>query len=206
MTAVKVFLCGEGSNELGSRCGLANYQDDSKPGVIETLLRRVQAHGWEVRGAMQWKGITKLRGPRRRMPREEQNVLGLVFAAKKQRARVLAFVRDADDDKNRPKVIDDAIGKAKETFPEVEVIGGAAVPVLAGWMLAMLGEYGTERLGKEAARSKLVELKVPSKDTAAMVEIAAKVAVEKLPNDATSLKVWLTRANAVLPRLVKAAS
>ena len=39
-----------------------------------------------------------------------------------------------------------------------------------------------------------------------MVEIAAKVAVEKLPKDATSLKVWLARANAVLPLLVEADS
>jgi hypothetical protein len=206
MSGVKVFLCGEGSNELGSRCGLPNYQDDSQPGVIETLLRRVQAHGWEVHGAIQWKGIIKLRGPRRRIPREEQNVLGLVFAAKKKRARVLAFVRDADDDKNRPKVIADAIGKAKETFPEVEVIGGAAVPVLEGWILAMRGEHGTEKLGKAAARSKLVELKIPSKDSAAMVDVAAKVALEKLPEDATSLKAWQARANDVLPALVKAAS
>jgi hypothetical protein len=155
---------------------------------------------------MQWKGITKLRGPRRRIPREEQNVLGLVFAAKKQRARVLAFVRDADDDKNRPKMIDDAIGKAKETFPEVEVIGGAAVPVLEGWILAMLGERGSEKLGKVAAQSKLVELKVPSQDTAAMVDIVAKVTLEKLPKDAASLMAWLARANDVLPPLVIAAS
>jgi hypothetical protein len=203
MSVVKVFLCGEGSNELGSRCGSPNYQDDSKPGVIETLLRRVQDQGWEVDGAIQWKGITKLRGPRRRIPREEQNVLGLVFTSKKKRARVLAFVRDADDDKQRPKVIAAAIDKAKEKFPDVEVIGCAAVPVLEAWILAMQGEHGTENLSKAAAQSKLSELKPPS--TAAMVEIATSVTLEKLPKDATSLRAWLTRANDVLPPLVSAA-
>ena len=205
MSVVKVFLCGEGSNELGSRCGSPNYQDDSKPGVIETLLRRVQDQGWEVDGAIQWKGITKLRGPRRRIPREEQNVLGLVFTAKKKRARVLAFVRDADDDKQRPKVIAAAIDKAKEKFPDVEVIGCAAVPVLEAWILAMQGEHGTENLSKAAAQSKLSEVKPPSNDTAAMVEIATSVTLEKLPKDATSLRAWLTRANYVLPPLVSAA-
>jgi hypothetical protein len=205
MSVVKVFLCGEGSNELGSRCGSPNYQYDSKPGVIETLLRGVQDQGWEVDGAIQWKGITKLRGPRMRIPREEQNVLGLVFTAKKKRARVLAFVRDADDDKQRPKVIAAAIDKAKEKFPDVEVIGGAAVPVLEAWILAMQGEHGTENLSKAAAQSKLSELKPPSNDTAAMVEIATSVTLEKLPKDATSLRAWLTRANDVLPPLVSAA-
>ena len=37
---VKVFLCGEGRNELGSRCGHPAYQTDAEPGVLHALLRR----------------------------------------------------------------------------------------------------------------------------------------------------------------------
>ena len=203
MSEVSVYLGGEGKNELGSRCGDPIYQDDSKPGVVQTLLRGVQATGWSVIGATKWCQITKLRakGP---TPSDEKNVLGLVYEAKRAGAQVMAFVRDADDDRDRPKVIDAAIEESRAKFPEVEVVGGAAIPVLEAWILAMQGEHGTESLRKTAAQSKLVAKGV--KDTDAMVEVAARILRDKLPKDATSLNAWLGRANEVLPRLVEAAS
>jgi hypothetical protein len=81
MSEVRVYLGGEGRNELGSRCGDPIYQDEGSLGVIETLLRRVQASGWAVIGAKKWCRIVKLRskGP---TPREERNVLGLIYEAK----------------------------------------------------------------------------------------------------------------------------
>jgi hypothetical protein len=203
VSEVKVFLGGEGGNELGSRCGDPTYQDGGNLGVIETLLRGVQSTGWSVIGAKKWCQIRKLRskGP---TPREERNVLGLAHEAERAQARVLAFVRDADDDRNRPKVIADAIGRAEDLFPKVTIIGSVAIPVLEGWILAMLGEHGTEKLGKAAAQSKLVAKGIARRDTGAMVNAATKVALDRLPKDATSLRAWLTRAEEVLPLLVKA--
>ena len=205
MSEVGVYLGGEGNNELGSRCGDPVYQNDSKPGVVATLLRGVQQTGWTVVGARKWCQIHKLRakGP---TPADKQNVMGLVFEAKRAKAQVVAFVRDADDDKHRPKIIADAIGEAKAAFPEVEMIGGTAIPVLESWVLAMQGEHRTESLSKAAAQSNLEKKGISSKDTDALVGVAAKVVPDRLPDDATSLAAWLTTAREVLPRLVQDAS
>jgi mannose/fructose-specific phosphotransferase system component IIA len=205
MSEVSVYLGGEGNNELGSRCGDPVYQEDSKPGIIEILLRGVQPTGWNVVGARKWCQIRKLRakGP---TPADGQNVLGLVVEAKRAQAQVVAFVRDADDDKHRAKIIADAIRRANAAWPEVEVIGGTAIPVLEAWILAMQGEHRTESLGKAAAQSKLEQKGISAKDTDAMVDVAAKVVFDKLPKDATSFRAWLATATGVLPRLVRNAS
>jgi len=202
MSQVGVFLGGEGRNELGSWSGHPPYQDSSFPGVIETLLRRVQDEGWQVVGAAKWIDIRKLRatGP---TPNEERNVLGLVLEAKRAGSRVLAFVRDADDDRQRPKTIDDAIVKSKEAYPEIEVIGGTAIPVLEAWILALLGEHHTESLGKAAAQTKLTKKGIEDKDTKAMVEAITDSNIRNLPADANSLNRWLRTAEDVLHPLVR---
>ena len=205
MSEVKVYLGGEGANELGSRCSDSIHQDASHPGVIETLLHRVQTEGWMVIGAMKWCRIRKLRskGP---SPNEERNILGLMVEAKRAKAQVLAFVRDSDNEKERPKVIAAAIDKAKLEFPDIEVIGGTAIPVLEGWILAMLGERKTESLSRAGAQAKVVDRGLAAKDTSAMVHATANFSIDKLPEDATSLRGWLDRARQVLPPLVGVAS
>ena len=205
MSEVSVYLGGEGQNELGSHCGDPVYQDDSKSGVVETLLRGVQPTGWTVIGATKWCQIRKLRATGA-SPNEARNVLGLVYEATRAGARVLAFLRDANGDQRRPQIIADAINEAKTKFPNVDVIGGAAIPVLEAWILAIQGEHATEKLHKAAAQSKLVEKGIASKDTGAMVDVAAKIVRANLPGDAASLHAWLARADEVLPRLVGAAS
>jgi hypothetical protein len=197
VSEAQVFLAGEGPNELESWCGDPVYQNAEFPGVIETLLDRVQAQGWAVIGACKWCQIRKFRakGP---TPNESQNVLGLTYAAKRAGAKILVFVRDADDCKERPRQIELAIQTAEKTFPEVTIVGGTAVPVLEGWILAMLNERDTEDLGKKAAQTRLEVKGIPPKNTRAMIDIAAKVVPENLPADATSLCRWMARAKEIL--------
>lgn len=204
MSEVHVFLGGEGRNELGSRAGPPPHQTDESPGVVAALLRRCHAEGWRVVGATAWKNITKLRakGP---TLREEQNVLGLVLEAKRARAHVVAFVRDADGAPERATIIDGAIAKAREKFPEVEVIGGTAVPVLEGWLLALRGQRGTEELSKVAAQTRLKEDGIPPKDTPAMVTVIEDSTLDGVPEDAVGLRRWIGVAREVLPRRVQAA-
>jgi len=133
-------------------------------------------------------------------------VLGLIYEAKRAEARVVAFVRDSDGDVDRPGVIAEAIGKAQQEFPDVDVIGGTAIPVLESWVLAMLGERKTENLGKAAAQAKVVEKGIAAKDTSAMARAAADFSLDGLPEDAASLRAWLARARQVLPPAVSAAS
>lgn len=198
MNQARVFLGGEGQNELGSRLGHPAYQSNEAPGVVEALLRRVRPSGWTVIGACKWCEIRKLRarGP---SPQDEQNVLGLTLEAARARADVLAFTRDAEDDKGRPRVIAKALAQAQEQFPAVALIGAAAVPVLEGWILALQGETGTESLRQAAAQSLLGRKGIEDKNTRMMVEVVAKADLRAIPKDARSLHGWLARAETALP-------
>ena len=203
MSEVGVYLGGEGRNELGSRATDPVRQNDDQPGVIATLLRVVQPDGWHVAGAIPWRKIKKYRAGR--SPGEERNVLGLVQEAVRANAEVVAFVRDADDNTERPKVIDAAMDKAKQLFPAVDIIGDTAIPVLEGWILAIVGEHGTEKLSKSRAQSRLEQLGVARKETAGMVRVACGASPEGLPQDARRLRRWLATARDVLPRRVQEA-
>jgi hypothetical protein len=200
-----VFLGGEGRNELGTRAAEPAHQTDSEPGVIVALLSQVRDVGWSVTGACTWKSIVKLRatGP---TPNEERNVLGLVHEARRAKAAVVAFIRDANGDAERSQVLEAAIAKAASLFPTVRVIGGATIPVLEGWLLALLGTTKTEELSKTGAQRKLSKKGIAAKDTEAMVSAVSNAGLARIPPDAVSLRNWLERAKAVLSRARRAES
>jgi hypothetical protein len=77
-----------------------------------------------------------------------------------------------------------------------------AIPTLEGWILALLGENGTEDLGPKRVEAVLVEKGVARKNGLAMVQVVANADLDKMPRDARSLSVWLARARQVLPALV----
>ena len=93
----RVFLVGEGENELGSRAGAPAYQSDKHPGVLFTLLSRVQPNGWIVGGAREWKSIRKYQA-RSAVHEDTRHVLGAAIDAKEAGCdRIVArsaFVRD----------------------------------------------------------------------------------------------------------------
>lgn len=102
---IKVFLGGEGSNELGTRW---HRPMGDQPGVVEALLRRVRADGWCVGGARLWKTIRKYQaGVARGAPNhgDARNVLGLVLHAYEAACELLVFVRDDDGDPDRDPAI-----------------------------------------------------------------------------------------------------
>ncbi len=194
---MKIFLGGEGSNELGSRAREPVYQSDEQPGVVQALLTKVSPSGWSVEGAIVWKSIRKFRSGDHASA-EVRNVLGLVLDAKRAGAEAVAFVRD-DDGAGRGPEIERGIERAHELFPAIGVIGGVALPVLEGWLLALSGQTKTEQLSKSAAQRHLEEQLGSSKNTAAMVACVETADLGNLPECATTLRSWLTRARAVLP-------
>ncbi len=192
---MSVLLGGEGKNELGGWAGHAVDQRDDDDGVIKALLRKAGDKPFHVVGALRWRNIPKLRahGP---SPREAQNVLGLVHEASRAQADVVAFVRDADRPRKtdeRGAVIDAAIETAAAAFPNVRIVGGVAVPVLEGWLLAALGTHGTEDLSKVAAQTRLDARAV--RTTSDMVETIDALEVDRLPPDAVSLRCWCATAH-----------
>jgi hypothetical protein len=197
--AVKVFLAGEGANELGSRAGDPAYQSDKRPGVLCVLLSRIQATGWIVDRARDWKSIRKYRACGAGHD-DTRNVLGVALDAKEARCDVLAFSRDLDRDPARREAIEEGIRLVPSAFPAApDVIGGVAVPALEGWILALLGERATEEMSPKRAQDALAAKGVARKDGAAMTRAAEAADLDRIPHDATSLHEWLARARAVLP-------
>jgi hypothetical protein len=198
-----VFLGGEGRNELGSRSGDPAYQSDSEPGVVQTLLHHVQQTGWRVIGSRSWSHIRKLRarGP---TPNEQRNVAALLLDATEAGADILAFVRDSDGDAQRVLDIDAAVGAHESRRSGLDVIGGAAIPVLEAWLLAIQGEPGAESLSKAGAKRLFRERNGFIKDTEPNVRIAQGGDLSQLPSDAHSLKTWLNKARTVFAARIPA--
>jgi hypothetical protein len=199
---VKVFLSGEGSSELGSRSGHPSYQNDERPGVLQALLARVQGPGWEVGRACDWRSIRKYRFARAEHE-DTLNVLGAALDAKEWECDVLAFSRDVDKDHARKDAIEEGIKRVPQTLANApQVIGGAAVPTLEGWILALLETRGTETLTPKRAEETLAGKGVLPKNGPAMAGVVEAADLAKIPPDATSLRAWLRRAEGVLPPLV----
>jgi hypothetical protein len=197
---LRVFVCGEGRNELGSRSGAPAFQSDMEPGVIEALLRRARDTGWEIVGALNWKRLPKLRarGP---SPDEGQQVARLMLMAQDDyQADVLAYIRDADDEK-QPRC--DAHRQGKEEgaalTPSLNVVGEIAAPSIEGWLLAMLGVSKTEEMTVTKATHLLKDRGIREKNTEDMVRVVETCPdLTKVPDDATGLRTWCSGARTAL--------
>jgi hypothetical protein len=95
---MKIFLSGEGPDDLGDWYRPPQYRS-SPPvvGILEALLHKTGATGFDIVDARIWKSIAKFRF-KPPVRGEVQNVLGLVLEAEEVGAEVLVFVRDQDGD------------------------------------------------------------------------------------------------------------
>jgi hypothetical protein len=204
---LKVFLGGEGNNDIGTRW---QQPMGEQPGVVEALLLRVRPAGWRVAGAQSWKSIHKYRaGAARDLPShgDVRNTLGLVLKAYEHDCDLLVFVRDADNDEHREHAIRSALasipalGLAAESHYgyELAVVGGVAKPKLEGWVLCLLGIAGTDAMSPARADRELLAASIESKSIARYVEVARTAA---LPRGDCSLARWLAEAAAAFRRLI----
>jgi hypothetical protein len=205
---INVFLAGEGPNELGAFGKEESFQPATEkerresPGVLEALLRHVQADGWKVTGGVRWKDIRKLQvGAGKRG--EEASVGRAHFHAQKRGCQVLAFVRDRDKSKYAHRVdeIETAIVALDGAGEGPAIIGGVAIEKLESWLVAITGKAGSEEMTRP--EETLSTLGIAGKDTEAMVNVVLNADLSRIPDDAMSLRRWLTRARAVLPPCVK---
>lgn len=189
---IRVFLAGEGANELGRWALEERYRGEAAIGCLEALLRAVTTSDWEVGGAVLWRRIRKYRAGEHRRP-ETRNVIGAALAANELGCRVLAFARDRDGSKERQRDVEEGRAKADGIGPRI--IGGVAIESLDAWVLAIRGEARTEKLDrpKELVRDRGIET------TADMVGLIESNGVSRVPDDATSLLDWVAQARSVLP-------
>jgi len=188
---VKVFLGGEGRNELGSWCGHPSYQSGDVCGVLEALLRKVKSDGWSIVGGIAWKDIRKLRA---NSPGEAErhNVRALVLKAREAGCDLVAFVRDRDGAPDRESAVMDGLREVQTGADDPIVIGGMAIEKIEGWMLALKGQHRSETHKHPEKQTK--DLGIDDKDTAEMVQTIETADFDRLPSDATSLQGWLEQA------------
>lgn len=202
---LKVFLGGEGNNDIGTRW---YHPMGDQPGVIEVLLRKVRATGWRVAGARSWQTIRKYRAGSalgKTQHADAHNVLGLVLHAYEDACEMLAFIRDHDGDALREQEIRRALerisglGFAEEYRYELAIVGGVPRPKLEGWILCLCGVAGTDDMSRARVDRELAAAEVELKSTDQYVAIAEACT---LPTGAGSLPSWLAEAETTFRRLI----
>ena len=200
---IKVFLAGEGPNELGDFGNEESFQPTgdkerrNRPGVLEALLRRVQPEGWEVTGGIRWVNLRKLKvGAGKRG--EEESVHRAHFHAKKRGCQVLAFARDQDKPRYAHRVdeIEAAMAALESAGDGPAIIGGVAIEKLESWLVAVASIRGSEAMTRP--EEALSTLGIDEKDTDAMVRHVEERGIDGVSADAASLRRWLDRARTIL--------
>jgi hypothetical protein len=193
---MKLFLAGEGSDELGEWSKELPYRrENGPPGVLEALLRRIAPEGWQITESVQWKRIRKFKSGGHRKP-EMRNVLGALLKASEAGCDAFVFLRDRDRDEDRGRDIEQALLDAPSAIPGMQLVGGIAVEELEAWVLAMKGERGSEdHADAKAALAKRHRITTCE----GMVEVIESCDLETVPPDARSFRTWVERARQVLP-------
>lgn len=207
---LNILIAGEGPNELGGWFKEVQYREESPhEGAIEALLRKAQATGWQIVDGIPWRRIRKLKARTRKVAGVQEtmstrradvhNVAAVSLRARELHCSVLAFTRDRDGRAETQEAIE--YGIAKEEVKEradLQIIGGVAIEKLESWIIALSGKHRSEDLGKARIEETLSELGIPSKDTERIVEIISNADIEKIPEDAWSLKTWIEKARTIL--------
>lgn len=190
---MKVFLCGEGPNELGSWSGHPAWQHVGRPGVLEALLRRVRRDGWEVGGGIEWKEVRAFRTPGRSRPGISARFAQLGQLARDRGCDAVVLVLDRED--THTGGLDDLDTAAAKVAFEMPGVAAMAVPCIEGWILALHGVRRSETLGAKAALARLAEHGIEPKNTAAYVLVCENDVAE----DASGLLVFLREIGSLLP-------
>jgi len=193
---VNVLLAGEGPDELGQWAEHPSYREDPpRLGILEALLRRVRDDGWRVRDGVRWKDIRHYR-PGDFRSAETRKVMRLLFRAAEQGYDVIVFSRDRDGDVQREVDVQRGIRDALEEDPSLRVVGGVAREEVEAWILALLGQQGSEAHTNPKAVLSAQPHRIGSR--AQKVEAVEGADMSRIPDDAESLHAWLERARAVL--------
>lgn len=190
MKTWRVFLAGEGANELGQWYHEAMYRQQyattHRDGVLGALLTLAGVR-YQVVGAVQWMNIRKYSAGEHRKA-EQQNLEGARRAAIESSADALVFVRDTDGDTKRQRQIESLFDELTHDEGGLRVVGGVAVKNLECWLVALDGKRDSE------SGRRLVVPGVRQKNTEDIVDFVSSATSERIAKDARSLLAWLASA------------
>ena len=193
---MRLLLAGEGSTELGDLAGDRAYRTPPlRKGVIEALVGKIAARTFEVVDGVPWKSGSLYRAGASRSA-ETRRVLGLLQDARDPKGAALVFGRDLDGHTERECDIERALEEAGSLFPTLALAGGVAINEIEAWLFALEGRHGSEAITNPDAAFTATH---PGQDHLdAKVAIVEAADLGRIPEDARSLHLWLSRARAVL--------
>jgi hypothetical protein len=194
----RVFLAGEGTNDIGSFAMSPERHDLKEAGVVGALLRKIRQSGWEIVGGIPWKHLHKVRA-KGASRGEESNVMAAALRATDPDvdADVLVFVRDTDGDSERQEAIEQGLARAEATF-SLKIVGGVVDFVLETWILALKGETATEGARKGEVEQRAKAAGFGDKNGFAMIAIVDAADLDAVPSDAMQLLSWITDVGSAL--------
>lgn len=187
-------LAGEGVTELGRFAHPLPYRDKYDAGVLEALVRRFEAGATAEFDGIPWRSIRAYRAGESR-DRERRLVLGLSDWARSCGCTLVVLVRDRDGDPGRERAIRLAIGDPNR--PSIPAAAGIAREEIECWLLALRGEFQSERSGRRACKERL-EGELAVRDYRAKAAVVQSAEFESIPPDAESLRRFLDELEGVL--------
>ena len=190
MSRPKLRVCvgGEGPNDIG--------RPGQHDGAVQVLLHKFGDDRFEITHSCQWKMIRKFAAGKGRSA-EHRNVLGLELYAREAKCDAVVFVRDRDGDSDREKAVRAGISEVSADPRARRVVGGVAREALEAWVLAAMGESGSEvhthpkRALEEAHGIALTEEKT---------KVFEQFDERRLPRDAKSFRAFITEVRQLATR------
>jgi hypothetical protein len=160
--SLKVFVCGEGTDDIGRWAIEVAYRDASPrgDGAIGELARRVVAEGWTIVDGRALKNVPVLRTGKG-LKQEAVRFHGAMQLAREKGCDVVLFARDTDGDEERTRQLRDlrATDADRVALAVVE-------PVIEGWALELSGERRKGGWTRKAAQDRVDELQLDLEATA----------------------------------------
>ena len=186
---IRVLIAGEGANELGDKLKGDRLEGERATGggVIEAFMTKVRGGGWQIRDAIRWRDVPKLRA---NAPGDgdTRTVRVLAQRAAELGCNALVFLRDRDGSQARERAIRDAIKEARRGT--VVIAGGVPIEMLECWLLALRKEPSAHA-DPDCVASLEARHGVPRKRTIAMVQLVRRARLLDASPDARSLWRWL---------------
>lgn len=187
---LRVFIVGEGANELGRfvhhparRADHANLR-----GVIEAFLQKLLTD-FEVVDGRAWSKVPSYQQGKGH--NFQKKILAAALLARAAHCQAFVFLLDQDNEPARIQAVESALQEL--TAPEfgLSSAGGVAIPLLEGWILALLGHSGTEGLRPKRATAELEKQYGIKKNSQKMVEVIEAADLKAISKDARAFTMWL---------------
>jgi hypothetical protein len=154
--SLKVFVCGEGTDDIGRWAIEIAYRDASRrgDGLIGELARRVVTEGWTIVEGRALKNVPVFR-PGKGLKQEAVRFHGAMQLAWAKGCDVVLFARDTDGDEERTAQL-----RGLRTTDAGRVALAVVEPVIEGWALELSGERRKGGWTKKAAQDRVDKLQL----------------------------------------------